>query len=265
MKPFEAKCWFLILIFFAFLFFPVERIRRKKESGRQRWSPTSPSALFLLCKSISPLQGRVGVHRGQPGWGVMGLRSILNPARSTAPLELRAQSSERNQYRERETDVGSPNLALSLQARWPPTHTRSYALTHIQIHTDIQLCYCIFRTLMTSIHLHTHVFVCLVFLKAMLFWSNFYNPNRPQLFFTEDGKGPRFVFPPLYLCPSMSPSTSVWQDKKTFKHIKHLQGWTSSPEQVIVYSGARLDRGKQLDHFLLCSTTLHQKVTLPLL
>lgn len=28
-----------------------------------------------------------------------------------------AENSERNQYRERETDAGSPNLALSLQAR----------------------------------------------------------------------------------------------------------------------------------------------------
>ncbi|MCI4390899.1 hypothetical protein PGIGA_G00128090 [Pangasianodon gigas] len=52
---------------------------------------------------------------------------------------------------------------------------------------------------MTTTHLHMHVFAGLVFLEAVLFWRNLYNPNRPQLFLPEDGKGPRFVFPPL-LC-----------------------------------------------------------------
>lgn len=166
----------------CFPFCSVERMRRKKrewEAEMKSNIATGSLPPLQVCLSIAgkggsaPRPARVRHH---------GLEK--HPEPRSVNSTSGAQSSEREiNTGEKETDARSPNLALSLQARWPPTHKWSYTLTHIQIHTYIQICYLLHNlthTLMTTTHLHMHVFVSLVFLEAMLFWRNLYNPNRAQ-------------------------------------------------------------------------------------
>ncbi|KAB5535793.1 hypothetical protein PHYPO_G00122020 [Pangasianodon hypophthalmus] len=92
-----------------------ESMRRKK----REWEAEMKSN--IATGSLPPLQVRLSIA-GKGG-------SALRPARvrrhglekHPEPRSVNstsgAQSSDRNQYRERETDAGSPNLALSLQAR----------------------------------------------------------------------------------------------------------------------------------------------------
>ncbi|MCI4390900.1 hypothetical protein PGIGA_G00128100 [Pangasianodon gigas] len=92
-----------------------ESMRRKK----REWEAEMKSN--IATGSLPPLQVRLSIA-GKGG-------SALRPARvrrhglekHPEPRSVNstsgAQSSDRNQYRERETDAVSPNLALSLQAR----------------------------------------------------------------------------------------------------------------------------------------------------
>lgn len=176
---YNADFWILCSLF-SILFCREDEKKKKRVGGRDevqhRHRLSSSSASLSLhrregweCTKAS--QGEAS-WAWEASWTPLGQQHLWSS-------ELR----ERNQYREKETDARSPNLALSLQARWPPTHKWSYTLTHIQIHTYIQICYLLHNlthTLMTTTHLHMHVFVSLVFLEAMLFWRNLYNPNRAQ-------------------------------------------------------------------------------------
>lgn len=241
-------------------------MRRTEESGRQRWSPTSPPALLLLCKSVSPSQGRVGVHPRAARVRRHGFEKHPEPRSVSSPSG--AQSSEWNQYRERETDAGSPNLALSLQARWPPTHTVIQADTHTNTYWHTAMLS--FAQSQTHTHTHSwlpHTYTCMCLCvwfssRPGYFGAIFYNPNRPQLFFPADGKGPCFVFSPTFahkfstcVCPCHLPPLYNSKISNTYKN------GLPPPEQLIAYSTEWLERGKPLYHVPLCSTTLHQKLT----
>lgn len=73
----------------------------------------------------------------------------------------------------------------------PAGQMTSHTHSHIRWHTYkyiLTYSYAIFRTIT---HLHMHVFVCLVFLEAMLLWRNLYNPN----FFFGSAKVLALCFP----------------------------------------------------------------------
>lgn len=259
MKPFETKRWFLNLLFLFSIFFCREDEKKKKRVGGRDE--------VQHCHRLSSPSASPSLHRWE-GWewtkASQGEASWAWEASWTPLGQQHLWSSEL-----REKSIQGKRDWCWITQPSPEPSGQMTSHTHMVIHADTHtntywhtamLSFAKSHTLTTSTHLHTHVFVCLVFLEAMLFWSSLYKPNKPQLFFPEDGKGPRFVFPSLfapflYLCPYMSPSTSVWQEK-SFRYIKYLQGWTSSPKQLIAYSMARLERGKQLHHvavLLQCS------------
>lgn len=191
---------------------------KKKESGRQsevqhrHWLSSSSASPSLHrwkgweCTKAS--QGEAS-WAWEASWTPLGQQHLWSP-------ELREKSIRGKR------DwcwITQPSLEPSGQMT-SYTHMVIPTETHINTYWHTAMLYFTkSHTVRTTTHLHTHLCVCLVFLEAMLFWSSLYNPNKPQLFFPEDGKGPRFVFPPLLhhfsiLCPYMSPSTSVWQEKK---------------------------------------------------
>lgn len=250
----NADFWILSSLFSILFCRDDEKKKKKREWEAEMKSNTAIG-------SLPPLQVRLSIA-GKGGSAPRPARVRRHglekhPEPRSVNSTSGAQSSERNQYGERETDSGSPNLALSLQARWPPTHTVIYADTHTNTY---------WHTAMLSFaqsHTYTCMCLCVWFSSRPCYCGE---TSTIQTFFSEVQRSSLCVSPtfaPLrYLCPSMSPSTSVWWEK-SFRYIKYLQGWTSSPEQLIAYSVARLERGKQLYYIPLCSTTLHQKLTLP--